>query len=75
MRKFIFIKNLKSIVFLVLFLSGIFVFFKSSVFSYSIDSTVGPIYKYAWGENVGWINFGTANGDVHITDSGLSGSA
>jgi len=75
MRKFIFIKNLKSILFLILFLSGIFVFFKSSVFAYSIDSTVDPIYKYAWSENVGWINFGTANGDVHITDSGLSGSA
>jgi len=39
------------------------------------DGTIDSTYKYAWGENVGWINFGTANGNVHVTDSGLSGYA
>ncbi|MFH1188141.1 MAG: hypothetical protein V1688_04785, partial [bacterium] len=39
------------------------------------DGTVDSTYKYAWGENIGWVNFGTENGNVHVTDSGLSGSA
>jgi len=45
------------------------------VFGSAIDGTIGSTYKYAWGENIGWINFGTTNGNVHITDSGLSGYA
>lgn len=39
------------------------------------DGTVDPTYKYAWGENVGWVNFGCDNCSVHVTDSGLSGYA
>ncbi len=42
------------------------------------DGTIDPNsegYKYAWGENIGWVNFGTANGAVYVTDSGLSGYA
>lgn len=45
-------------------------------FSISASETDGAIdatYKYAWGENVGWINFACDNCDVHITDTGLSG--
>jgi hypothetical protein len=30
---------------------------------------------YAWGENIGWINFGCANCNVHVTDAGLTGDA
>ena len=45
------------------------------VFASNTDGTIESIYKYAWAENAGWINFGVANGDVHITDSGFSGSA
>lgn len=41
----------------------------------STDGTIDSTYKYAWGENIGWINFGTSNGNVHVTDSGLSGYA
>ena len=37
----------------------------------TIDSTD----KYAWSENLGWINFGTTEGNVQVTDSGLSGYA
>jgi len=36
-----------------------------------IDSTD----KYAWSENAGWINFGTSEGNVRVTDSGLTGYA
>lgn len=47
-------------------------------FASSTDGTIDPNnegYKYAWGENIGWVNFGCDNCDVHITDSGLSGYA
>ncbi len=44
-------------------------------FASTTDGTIDSTYKYAWSENAGWINFSTTNGDVHITDSGLSGYA
>ncbi|MEK7580467.1 MAG: hypothetical protein AAB465_02570, partial [Patescibacteria group bacterium] len=57
-------------------LSGVFVFFKSPpVFASSIDGTIDNNHKYAWSENAGWINFGPSDGNVHITDSGLTGYA
>ncbi len=60
----------------VFILSGVFVFLKSPlVFASSIDGTIDINYKYAWSENVGWINFGLSDGNVHITDSGLTGYA
>jgi hypothetical protein len=37
--------------------------------------TINPTYKYAWGENIGWVNFGATNGNVQVTDSGLTGYA
>ncbi|MDP2910640.1 MAG: hypothetical protein Q8N58_02555, partial [bacterium] len=39
------------------------------------DGTIDSAYRYAWGENIGWIDFGTSNGNVHVNDSGLSGYA
>ena len=39
------------------------------------DGTIDSTYKYAWGKNIGWINFGATNGNVHITDSVLTGYA
>ncbi len=39
------------------------------------DGTIDATYKYAWGENIGWINFGAASGNVHVTDTGLTGYA
>ncbi len=36
-----------------------------------VDST----YKYAWSENIGWINFGCANCSVSITNSVITGYA
>jgi len=44
---------------------------KASITNGTIDST----NKYAWGENIGWINFGTANGSVAITDTAVTGYA
>lgn len=31
--------------------------------------------KYAWGSGIGWVNFNPTNGNVAVSDSGLSGSA
>ena len=39
------------------------------------DGTIDATYKYAWGGNIGWINFGVSAGNVHITDSALTGYA
>ncbi|MDP3245184.1 MAG: carboxypeptidase-like regulatory domain-containing protein [bacterium] len=48
----------------------------SSPASASISSgTVNATYKYAWAENVGWINFGASEGAVTVTDSALTGYA
>jgi len=39
------------------------------------DGTIDSVNKYAWGENVGWVNFGTDEGNVHVQDGGLTGYA
>lgn len=68
-------KNLIYVLLLTLIISGFFAFFNKSAFASSTDGIIDSTYKYAWSENTGWINFGTSNGSVHITDSGLSGYA
>ncbi len=42
-------------------------------FASTTDGTIDSTDKYAWAENIGWLNFGTTEGDVHITDSALTG--
>ncbi len=62
--------------FSVIILFSIFYFLNSNiVFASTTDGTIDNTYKYAWGENIGWINFGTSGGNVHITDSALTGYA
>ncbi len=39
------------------------------------DGTIDDTYRYAWGENIGWVDFGSEAGDVHVTDTALSGYA
>jgi hypothetical protein len=41
------------------------------VFSASIDST----YKFAWGENIGWVNFNPTYGNVQVFNDKLTGYA
>ncbi len=53
--------------------SGFFGFDLKGVFASTTDGTIDTTYKYAWSENLGWLNFGTAEGNVHITDSALTG--
>ncbi|MFH1099194.1 MAG: carboxypeptidase-like regulatory domain-containing protein [Candidatus Uhrbacteria bacterium] len=50
-------------------------FFAGSVFASTTDGTIDTTNKYAWSENAGWINFGSTEGDVHVTDGALTGYA
>lgn len=43
------------------------------VFASNVDGTITPGPQYAFGENLGWINFGCDNCNVHVTDTGLTG--
>ncbi|MCM8787152.1 MAG: hypothetical protein NC935_03770 [Candidatus Omnitrophica bacterium] len=38
-----------------------------------IEGTIDQNYKYAWGDYLGWVNFGCDNCNVKITDNALSG--
>lgn len=60
-----------------IFLSGVVLFSFTIPFIVSAsvsDGTITP-NQYAWGENVGWVNFGVVGGNVHVTSTGLSGYA
>ncbi|MFA6177344.1 MAG: dockerin type I domain-containing protein [Candidatus Paceibacterota bacterium] len=61
-----------------LFILGIFIsiiFFASHILASENDGTISSSSQYAFGENLGWINFSCDNCNVHITDTGLSGYA
>jgi len=45
----------------------------TAVFASAADGTIETNYKYAWGENLDWLNFGCDTCNVHITDSTLTG--
>ncbi len=62
----------KKIVFLAFFFC--LFFYASSALASETNGTIDGTYKHAWGENIGWLNFGCDNCDVVITDSGLTGN-
>ena len=39
------------------------------------DGTIDTTNKYAWGENTGWVNFRAQDGNIHVTDSAVTGYA
>ncbi len=39
------------------------------------STTDGTVSGYGWGNRLGWINFGCANCNIHVTDAGLTGWA
>ena len=47
----------------------------SRVLASATDGTVDASSRYAWSENTGWIDFGSTEGNVHVTDTALSGYA
>jgi hypothetical protein len=66
----------KNILFLGIFVLFFSIFFlPKSIFASATVGTIDPTYKYAWGENIGWINFGCQDCGVQVTDTVLTGSA
>lgn len=49
------------------------VFIPAASFASTTNGTIQN--QYAWGENVGWVNFLPTDGDIHITDSTITGYA
>ncbi len=39
------------------------------------SGTIDPSFRYAWGENVGFIDFGSSAGNITITDTAVTGYA
>ncbi len=61
-----------------IFLFGVLIslaFSSQHAFASATTGSIDTTYKYAWGENIGWLNFGCANCNVVITDSGVFGKA
>jgi hypothetical protein len=50
-------------------------FFGLTVLASQTQGTIDASYHHAWGENIGWIDFGSAESDILVTDSELSGWA
>ncbi len=42
-------------------------------FASETNGTIDDIYKYAWGENIGWINFDCDGCNAQITDTEITG--
>jgi hypothetical protein len=54
----------------------IFVFLVSFlVFSFVYSAGMDSVYKYAWGENIGWVNFNPTHGNVDVSDTKITGYA
>ena len=47
----------------------------NTVFASETNGTIDSTYKYAWSENIAWINFGVSTGNVAVTDSAVTGYA
>ena len=68
-------RHLKVFIILFLFVLSVGPASTGVVFASATDGTIDSAYKYAFGENIGWINFGVSGGNVHVTDSVLTGYA
>ncbi|HEY9584943.1 MAG TPA: carboxypeptidase-like regulatory domain-containing protein [Candidatus Paceibacterota bacterium] len=55
-------------------ISALFLLYEPSfALASSTNGTIDGTNRYAWSENSGWLDFGDADGDIHITDSALTG--
>lgn len=75
--KHIFNKCIREEIVFLRFLIIFLIFFSSNNFSFASETngTIDSAFENAWGENIGWLNFGCDNCNVSITDLGLSGRA
>lgn len=46
----------------------------STTLASETNGTIDNAYKYAWGENIGWINFGCDGCNAQITDTEITGN-
>ena len=46
-----------------------------AVFASATVGTIDSTNRYAWGENIGWVDFGSLAGNVVVTSTGLTGYA
>ena len=49
------------------------IFLTAKVFASDSIGAIDPSHTYAWGEDLGWLNFGCTNCNIQITDTGISG--
>ncbi len=45
------------------------------VLNFVYSAGMDAVYKYAWGENIGWVNFNPAHGNVDVSDTKITGYA
>ena len=56
-----------------LILTFVFLFLPLLAAASTTNGTIDSTYKYSWGVNIGWLNWGTTGGNVHVTDAALTG--
>lgn len=56
---------------IIIFLMGIVS--APAAFASWTDGTIDATDKYGWGENIGWLDFGTSAGNVSVADTALAG--
>ncbi len=54
---------------------GFLIFLPQQTLASQTNGTIDSTFKFTWGENIGWINFGTIEGNVHVLNTGLTGYA
>jgi len=61
----------------IFYFSALIVFISFPCLALASESigTINDSYKYAWGENLGWVNFNPSNGGLTITDTVITGFA
>jgi hypothetical protein len=52
---------------------AVMLFLPAAVLASETDGTIISGHQYSWCDHSGYVNFGLAQGNVHITDSGLTG--
>ena len=57
----------------VILLSTFCFLFSNIALASTSNGTIDSFYKYSWAERLGWLNFGTTGGNVHVTDTSLTG--
>lgn len=67
------LKNTK--LFFIVTLTTIIILSPSFALASETNGTIDSTYKYAWSENIGWINFGVSSGNVTVNDTSMTGYA